>query len=212
MLLTQHTIKQSNKQKSKKKNFSASKNFFSKIKQPFIFYFQNIFFSNFLLEKQTKNFFSPRKKTSFFVFFHPFPPGKATSQHRAPFLVLFYKKPTDSGRAKSENGFSDFAALGFHCLSIRQEAPRQNPRGKTSFSLSPLPAAFRIFALTKNIDPMRATLGKNQRLKSSKQIREIFSGRKSVAAPPLRILWSEIPGEGDPLAAFFVPKKYYRKK
>ncbi len=73
-----------------------------------------------------------------------------------------------------------------------------------------MPAAFRIFALTKNIDPMRATLGKNQRLKSSKQIREIFSGRKSVAAPPLRILWSEIPGEGDPLAAFFVPKKYYR--
>ena len=73
-----------------------------------------------------------------------------------------------------------------------------------------MPAAFRIFALTKNIDPMRATLGKNQRLKSSKQIRDIFSGRKSVAAPPLRILWSEIPGEGDPLAAFFVPKKYYR--
>lgn len=95
-------------------------------------------------------------------------------------------------------------------LFIRQDALRQNHRGKTSPSPSPLHSAFTIFALTKNTDPMRASLGKNQRLKSSKQIREIFSERKNVAAPPLRILWSEIPGEGHSLAAFFVPKKYYR--
>lgn len=58
---------------------------------------------------------------------------------------------------------------------------------------------------------MRATLGKNQRLKSAKEIREILSARQSVAAYPLRILWRACgPDARNTAAAFFVPKKNYR--
>lgn len=57
---------------------------------------------------------------------------------------------------------------------------------------------------------MRATLGKNQRLKSLKLIREILSDRRSVASFPLRMFWRETEKEKNTTAAFFVPKKHYR--
>ena len=58
---------------------------------------------------------------------------------------------------------------------------------------------------------MRATLGKNQRLKSAKLIREILVRRQSVAAYPLRMLWRETTSEAkNTVAAFFVPKKNHR--
>lgn len=58
---------------------------------------------------------------------------------------------------------------------------------------------------------MRATLGKNQRLKSLKLIREILSERRSVASFPLRLIWRETEKEKNTVAAFFAPKKYYRR-
>lgn len=57
---------------------------------------------------------------------------------------------------------------------------------------------------------MRATLGKKQRLKSLKLIREILSERRSVASFPLRMCWREVEKEKNTVAAFFVPKKHYR--
>lgn len=58
---------------------------------------------------------------------------------------------------------------------------------------------------------VRATLGKKQRLKSAKEIREILSARQSVAAYPLRVLWRVRGTDArDTAAAFFAPKKNYR--
>ena len=61
-----------------------------------------------------------------------------------PYLFIRQDAPRQIPRGKLR--FPLVFALGFHYLFIRQDAPRQTPRGKTSFSPSSLRSAFTIFA------------------------------------------------------------------
>ena len=70
--------------------------------------------------------------------------------------LSFHKTGCASANPAGKNFVSPRGfAPGFHYLFIRQDAPRQTPRGKTSFLLAALLSAFTIFATIKTISEKR---------------------------------------------------------
>ena len=58
----------------------------------------------------------------------------------------------------------------------------------------------------------RITFHKTEKLKSSKQIAELFTSGRSVPAFPLKALWAVVPSErGGIKAGFAVPKRNFRR-
>lgn len=60
-------------------------------------------------------------------------------------------------------------------------------------------------------NPMRYTFGKQQRLKSSKKIEELFLSGERATANPLRMVYLKVPKNTVTQVAFSVPKKNFKK-
>ena len=58
---------------------------------------------------------------------------------------------------------------------------------------------------------MDARYPKEEKLKSRKQIEQLFAARQSVSKFPLRLAYLEIPGNGSNLFGVSVSKKYFRR-
>lgn len=61
---------------------------------------------------------------------------------------------------------------------------------------------------------MRATFRQSERLKSRKQIGQLFKERHSVGAYPLRVFWNVVPATAEAPAikvGFSVPKRQYKR-